>query len=126
MPEFTWSARAMKKFPDFITNDADRVANVPDPSMAGFVFEGDDDVQIVFWQCENGGGCEEHVHDFWEYAIVVEGHFDGTIGDEVIHMEPGDECVIEPGVRHSGTYSKGYRAIDAFSARRVTRLSDAG
>ena len=83
----------MKKFPDFITNDADRVANVPDPSMAGF---------------------------------VVEGHFDGTIGDEVIHMEPGDECVIEPGVRHSGTYSKGYRAIDAFGARRVTRLSVAG
>jgi hypothetical protein len=54
----------MKNFPDFITNYADRVANVPDPSMAGFVFEGEEDVQIVLWQCENGGGCEEHVHDF--------------------------------------------------------------
>ena len=56
----------MKKFPEFITTDADRVAEVPDPSMAGFVFEGEEDVQIVFWQCENGGESAEHVHDFWE------------------------------------------------------------
>ena len=28
--------------------------------------------------------------------------------------------------RHSGRYSKGYRAIDAFSAKRVTKVSAAG
>ena len=112
----------MQKFPAFIANDADRVAEVPDPSMQGFVFEGEDDVQIVFWQCENGGECAEHFHDFWEYAVVIEGTFDGTVGDPVIHMEPGDECVVAPGVKHSGRYSTGYRAIDAFSAKRVDRI----
>ena len=37
-------------------------------------------------------------------------------------LKPGDECVIPPGTKHSGRYSKGYRAIDAFSAKRVTRI----
>ncbi len=113
----------MKKFPDFFTSAANRVASPPDNAMQGYVFEGRDDVQIVFWQCAEGGEQPPQVHDFWEYALVVEGTFDGLVDGKPVHLEAGDECVIPPGTRHSGRYSKGYRAIDAFSAKRVSRAT---
>lgn len=114
----------MNSFPDFVTAAANRVAGPPDPSMSGYVYEGRDDVQIVFWQCKEGGLQPEQVHDFWEYALVVEGTFDGLVGGLPVHLEPGDECVIPPGTKHSGRYSRGYRAIDAFSAKRVSRAAE--
>jgi quercetin dioxygenase-like cupin family protein len=114
----------MQRFPSFFATPANRVASGPDPSMEGYVFEGVDGVQIVFWQCEQGGVQPEQVHDFWEYALVVEGTFDGLVGGKPVHLEAGDECVIPPGTKHSGRYSAGYRAIDAFSAKRVERASD--
>jgi quercetin dioxygenase-like cupin family protein len=113
----------MKKFPSFFTTPANRVAVPPDAAMEGFVFEGVDGVQIVIWQCEEGGVQPEQIHDFWEYALVVEGVFDGEVGGKTVHLEPGDECVIPPGTKHSGRYSAGYRAIDAFSKHRVDRAT---
>jgi quercetin dioxygenase-like cupin family protein len=112
----------VKKFPEFFANRKNGVADVPDPSMQGFVFDGADHTQIVFWQCENGGIAPTHTHDFWEYALVVEGTFDGMVGDKKVHLEAGEECVIPPGTLHSGKYSTNYRAIDAFGARRVSRM----
>lgn len=112
----------MKQFPEFMRTEANRAADVPDPSMEGLVFEGADDIQIVFWTCKEGGTQPEHAHDFWEYCLVVEGTWEGTVGDKPVHLEPGDECAIPPGVKHSGRYSAGYRAIDAFGGKRVQRV----
>lgn len=114
----------MKKFPEFIMKPSDRVANVPDPSMKGVVFEGVEGTQIVFWECEEGGESPEHSHEFWEYAVVVEGTCDCMIEGKLVHLEPGDECVIPAGTKHSGRYSPGYRAIDAFGGKRVERMSN--
>jgi quercetin dioxygenase-like cupin family protein len=111
---------AMKKFPEFVTRLCNKVPNKnPDSKMEGFLFEGRDDTQIIFWQCKEGGIQEEHSHTFWEYALVVEGTFEGEVGGEKVFLRPGDECVIPPGVKHSGRYSTNYRAIDAFSAKRI-------
>jgi len=112
----------MKEFPEFILQPANRVASAPDASMQGFVFEGAEGTQIVFWRCQKGGEVAEHVHDFWEYCLVVEGTFDGLIEGEPIHLEAGDECTIPPGAKHSGRFSHGYRAIDAFGGKRVGRV----
>ena len=112
----------MKRFPEFIKAECNQVDNIPDPSMKGYVFDGIDDVQIVFWECEKGGEAPEHTHDFWEWALVVEGTFDGFVAGKAIHLDPGDECSIAPGELHSGRYSANYRAIDAFSSKnRLTR-----
>jgi quercetin dioxygenase-like cupin family protein len=122
----TWKEEAMKKFPKFMRQPVNRVANSPDPKLEGFIFEGAEGTQIVFWECEKGGESPEHAHDFWEYCVVVEGSFDGFIEGEPVHCEAGDECVIPPGAKHSGRYSPGYRAIDAFGGKRVERISDKG
>jgi quercetin dioxygenase-like cupin family protein len=114
----------MKEFPDFVMQPANRVANVPDPAMKGVVFEGADGTQIVFWECRAGGESPEHTHDFWEYAVVVEGSCDCIIDGKLVHLEVGDECAIPPGVKHSGRYSTNYRAIDAFGGKRVERVSN--
>jgi quercetin dioxygenase-like cupin family protein len=110
----------MKVFPEFVTRAANKVPNKsPDSKMAGYLFEGKDDTQIVFWQCLEGGVQEEHSHTFWEYALVVEGTFEGTVGGKPVFLKAGDECIIPPGVLHSGRYSTNYRAIDAFSSKRI-------
>jgi len=116
----------MKEFPEFIMLPVNRVADVPDPSMQGVVFDGAEGTQIVFWRCEKGGEVGEHVHDFWEYCLVVEGTFDGLIEGEQVHLEAGEECAIPPGAKHSGRFSPGYRAIDAFGGKRVERIVDTG
>lgn len=114
---------AVRKFPEFIMQPLNRVANSPDPALQGVVFEGADGTQGVLGECEKGGESHEHSHDFWEYCVVVEGSFDGLIGGKPVHCEAGAECVIPPGVKHSGRYSAGYRAIDAFGGRRVERVA---
>ncbi|MBN1808194.1 MAG: AraC family ligand binding domain-containing protein [Planctomycetes bacterium] len=113
----------MKRFPEFMCTEANLISDEAQggAGMEGYLFEGADDVQVVFWQNEEGGESPEAVHDFWEYALVVEGTFDGKAGDREVHLGPGDEAVIPPGVPHSGKYSAGYRAIDVFSSRRVSR-----
>ena len=112
----------VRKFPEFVVQPADRIANVPDSSMDGVVFEGAGNTQIVFWQCEKGGEVGEHVHDFWEYRVVLDGTCDCVIDGNPVHLGPGDECAIPPGTKHSGRFSPGYRAIDAFGGKRVQRV----
>jgi len=108
------------RFPEFIRDPKNAVANAPE-GMTGFIFDGAGGEQVVFWENPHGGNSPPHKHDFWEYAIVVTGRFDGRIGDEEVHLGPGDECVIPPGVEHEGAYSTDYRAIDVFGGKRVKR-----
>jgi quercetin dioxygenase-like cupin family protein len=113
----------MKKFPEFACSAANRITDdvQTKAGMEGYLFEGADGVQIIVWQNEKGGVSPEATHPFWEYALVVEGVYDGWIGDKKIHLEPGDEAVIPPGVKHRGSYSAGYRAIDMFGGPRIVR-----
>ena len=114
----------MGTFPAFLKSAPNAVLiEDPETGMEGYVFEGADGSQIVFWTCEKGGVSRTHVHDYDEYACVVEGSFVGMIGTEEVRMGPGDECVIPAGVPHSGSYSDGYRAIDAFGSKRVRRAA---
>lgn len=110
----------MNHFPTFACTEENQVAKSPDETVKGFLFKGQDESQIVFWECEDGGTVEEHSHDFWEWAIVVEGEFHGLVDGKEIHLKVGDECIIPPGVVHSGSFSKNYRAIDAFGKERVS------
>jgi|UniRef100_UPI00404982A4 quercetin dioxygenase-like cupin family protein len=111
----------MKEFPQFMRQPSNAVAgsNLSE-ALEGYVFEGRDGSQMVLWQCRDGGSCPTHTHDYDEYAVVLTGTFTGLIGDQAVTMGPGDECYIPAGTPHSGSYTAGYRAIDAFGGKRVT------
>ena len=108
----------MNSFPEFMKKPVDAVAGSPSQALQGFLFQGQEGVQIVFWETAEGGVQPEHAHDFWEYALVVEGCWEGLVGGKEVRLRAGDECVIPPGTLHSGRYGAGYRAIDAFSSTR--------
>jgi quercetin dioxygenase-like cupin family protein len=110
----------MKHFPDFIRNEKNRVPNAPE-GMEGFVFDGADGSQIVLWENVAGGSVELHQHDYWEYCYVLDGCYEGVVDGKPIKLEPGDECIIPPGVPHKGKHSKNYRALDIFGGCRVKR-----
>ena len=112
-------------FPEFMKRAANAV-KIDDTTsgMEGYVFDGSDGSQMVLWECPNGGESEMHIHDFDEYALVVQGTCISTIGGTRVVLNPGDECLIPAGVPHDGEYSANYRAIDAFAAQRVTRRSE--
>lgn len=112
----------MREFPAFVRKPSNAVLiENPESGMEGYVFEGTDGTQIVLWTSREGGVSNTHVHDYDEYCVVVEGTFVGMVGTEEIRLGPGDECFIPADVPHSGSYSAGYRAIDAFGAKRVKR-----
>jgi quercetin dioxygenase-like cupin family protein len=112
-------------FPEFMKRAAN-AAQVPDTAsgLEGYVFAGLDGSQMVIWECANGGASEMHVHDFDEYALVIQGTCISTIGGTKVMLNPGDECLIPAGVPHDGEYSVNYRAIDAFGAQRVSRRGE--
>ncbi len=110
------------QFPEFVRNPSNSVDDAP-PGMSGFIYDGVQGEQVVFWENREGGSSPPHSHDFWEYAVVVQGTFDGRIGDQEVHLGPGDECAIPPGVVHEGRYSPNYRAIDVFGGKRVCRVN---
>ena len=60
----------MRKFPDFIRSEKNRVPEAPE-GMEGYVFDGADGSQIVLWENETGGSVGLHTHDFWEYCLVL-------------------------------------------------------
>ena len=120
----TGSSTKGRSFPTFMCGAANAVAEAP-PGMTGYMYEGAGGEQVVLWENKSGGVSPPHAHDFAEYAVVIEGTFDGRIGDEIIHLGPGDECFIPPGVVHEGRYSTNYRAIDVFGGTRVRRAMPA-
>jgi|LFRM01.1.fsa_nt_gb quercetin dioxygenase-like cupin family protein len=110
----------MRKFPDFIRSEKNRVPEAPE-GMEGYVFDGADGSQIVLWENETGGSVGLHTHDFWEYCLVLDGYYEGIIDGKPVRLGPGDELVIPPGVPHEGKHSANYRAIDIFSGQRIKR-----
>jgi len=111
-------------FPEFMKRSCNAVALDTTTGMEGYVYEGVDGTQMVIWECPQGGKSEMHVHDFDEYAIVIQGTCVSNIGDKKVTLTAGDECFIPAGTPHDGVYSLNYRAIDAFGAKRVVRRGE--
>lgn len=118
------SNKKLNGFPEFTKSKANRVF-VDDKSgeLEGYVFDGADDSQVVFWSCPDGGKSARHVHDYDEYCLVVSGKFVAVEEDgSETEYNPGDECYVPAGKWHQGYYSEDYRAIDVFGGKRVQRI----
>lgn len=89
--------------------------------IEGYVFDGAGGSQLAFWECRTGGSSAEHVHNYDEYFIVVQGCYTLIIGQERIAVRAGQEYFIRSGTTHAGEYVKGTRTIHAFGGKRAER-----
>lgn len=68
----------MEEFPQFMKNRNNRSArsNQATAGVEGYVFDGVDGSQMAFWRCAEDAPSAQHVHDFDEYMVVVQGCYD--------------------------------------------------
>ena len=65
----------MNDFPEFMKNPINKVvpASQFTKDIEGYVFDGADGSQMIFWTNEAGGKSIEHTHAYDEYVVVVQG-----------------------------------------------------
>jgi mannose-6-phosphate isomerase-like protein (cupin superfamily) len=114
----------MDHFPEFMKHPANRIARSDQatPGVEGYVFDGADGSQMAFWTCGETASSAEHVHDYDEYMLVVQGCYTLIIAGERIPVEAGEEYFIPRGVPHSGDVVAGTRTIHAFRGHRADRM----
>lgn len=117
---------SMQNFPEFMKRPANRIARSSQatPGVEGYVFDGADGSQMAFWTCAEAASWAEHVHDYDEYMIVVQGCYTLIINGERIPVEAGQEYFIPRGVPHSGEVVAGTRTVHAFGGHRADRDSE--
>ena len=115
----------MDEFPGFMKNPANRIAASAQatPGVEGYVFDGADGSQMAFWTCSADASSAEHVHDYDEYMLVVQGCYTLRIGGEPIPVNAGQEYFIPRGIPHAGEVLAGTRTIHAFGGRRAIRAT---
>jgi quercetin dioxygenase-like cupin family protein len=113
----------MADFPAFMKNPANRIdpSAQHTPGIEGYVYDGIDGSQMGFWTCHETAKASEHVHDYDEYMVVLEGCYTLLIEGQRIELEPGQEYLIPKGILHGGEVVAGTRTIHAFGGTRVIR-----
>ena len=114
----------MDHFPEFMKHPANRIAesNQATPGVEGYVFDGFDGSQMALWTCGQNASSAQHIHDYDEYMIVVQGCYTLIINGERIPVRAGEEYLIPQGVPHSGEVKAGTRTIQAFGGHRADRV----
>ena len=117
----------MDHFPEFMKHPANRIARSEQatPGVEGYVFDGVNGSQIAFWTCNETASSAEHVHDYDEYMLVVQGCYTLIINGERIPVKAGEEYFIPHGMAHSGEVVAGTRTIHAFGGHRADRVQTA-
>jgi mannose-6-phosphate isomerase-like protein (cupin superfamily) len=118
----TGSAR-LPAFPAFMKNAANRIATSSQhtPGVDGFVFDGANGGQMAFWSVERDAVTAEHVHEFDEWFLVVEGSYTVTLNGDEVRVGAGQEYFIPKGTKIAGRVKAGTRTIHAFGGRRAER-----
>jgi mannose-6-phosphate isomerase-like protein (cupin superfamily) len=113
----------MGDFPTFMKRPGNRIARTDQatPGVEGYIFDGADGSQMAFWTCQETAASVEHVHDYDEYMLVVEGCYTLLMGGQRVAVKAGEECVIPRGVPHGGEVVAGTRTIHAFGGHRADR-----
>lgn len=112
----------MKEFPEFMRNERNEIdIGNQNNGYQGYVFDGADGSQMLFWTYTTDGALPEHTHEYDEYVVAVEGQFDVDLGGKTNQLLPGQEILIPKGELHSAKYIAGTRTIHVFGGYRVKR-----
>src|ERR1700691_1934818 len=91
------------------------------PGVEGYVFDGANGDQMAFGTCGENATSSEHVHDYDEYMVVVQGCYTLGIHGRQIAVKAGEEYFIPRGDPHSGEVAAGTRTIHALRCHRAER-----
>jgi len=112
----------MHEFPGFMRNPANAIAvSAQSNGVEGYVFDGIDGSQMAFWTCRQDGMSSEHVHEFDEYFVVVQGEYTLILRNQRITLAVGQEYYLPAGLPHAGEFKAGTRTIHAFGGKRAER-----
>jgi quercetin dioxygenase-like cupin family protein len=113
----------MADFPPFMKNPRNWIATSSQhtPGVEGYVFDGADESQMTFWTVERDAVTAEHVHEFDEWFVVIEGSYALTLNGKDVVVRAGQECFIPRGTRIAGKVIAGTRTVHAFGGRRAER-----
>src|SRR5262249_40102582 len=86
----------MGDFPAFMKSAANRIAAASEHTrgIEGYVFDGADGSQMAFWRADTDAVTAEHVHDFDEWVVVVEGTYVLIVDGKEIRLDAGQEYHI--------------------------------
>lgn len=117
----------MNEYPEFMRSSANAVAShQKSEGVEGFVFDGIEGSQVIIFQCAKNGISKEHVHDFDEYFVVLQGEYTLGIEGKTIKLTGGQEYFIPQGTPHDGAFIAGTRTINAFGGKRAERKPRGG
>jgi len=112
----------MNEFPLFLRNPVNAVGDhQKSGGVEGFIYDGADGSQVLLFQCAADGISKEHVHDFDEYFVVIQGEYSLGIQGKTIRLTAGDEYFIPKGIPHDGAFIAGTRTMNAFGGKRAER-----
>jgi quercetin dioxygenase-like cupin family protein len=116
----------MGNFPEFIKNPTNRVsaASLFSKAIEGYLFDGADGSQVIFWTYSGPGQVPTHTHEYDEYLLVIEGQYTLILGEKRIPLNAGQEYLIKKGVPHGGEAVVGTRTIDVFGGKRAKRAGE--
>ncbi|MBF0379339.1 MAG: cupin domain-containing protein [Desulfamplus sp.] len=111
----------MNEFPAFMKNQTNLIEKAAQyiEEIEGYVFNGAVGSQMAFWTCYKDKETIEHIHDYDEYFVVVEGQYTVITNNKETTVSIGQECYIPKGTLHSGRSVAGARTIHCFSRKRV-------
>jgi mannose-6-phosphate isomerase-like protein (cupin superfamily) len=116
---------AMDDFPEFMKNKKNKIDSKSQytEDIEGYVYDGKDGGQVVFWRCGSNRKSTEHTHDFEEYFVIIDGCYTLFMKNKKYVLHPGDEMVIPKGTPHCGECIAGTRTIHAFEKKRADRVT---
>ena len=115
----------MDEFPEFMKNPINAAAaHQTSDGVEGFIYDGADGSQVVVFQCARSGVSKEHVHNFDEYFVVLQGEYTLGIAGRKISLKAGEEYYIARRIPHDGVFIAGTRTINVFGGKRATKKSE--
>ncbi len=91
------------------------LAAVPIQGIRAYLSQADSH-QVVFMEFEEDAILPEHTHES-QWAVVVSGKIDLTIGGVPHTFQKGDTYYIPRGVKHSGKIYAGYADVTFFNQK---------
>ena len=114
----------MNEFPEFMRNPLNTISShQKSAGVEGFIYDGADGSQVITFLCATSGVSKEHVHDFDEYFVVIQGEYTLGIEGRTIKLKAGQEYYIPKGIPHDGEFIADTRTINAFGGKRAERKS---